>query len=81
MEQDQKKHHMITHDDDSTAVLSEGRELLSVCGHLHSAYGTGIVVLREGERKRRTLHMEGRREGRREEGRKGERDREKRKGS
>ena len=77
MEQDQKKHHMITNDDGSTAVLSEGRELLSVCGHLHSAYGTGIVVLREGGRKRRTLHMEGRRE----EGRKGERDREKRKGS
>ena len=41
---------MITHDDGSTAVLSEGRELLSVCGHLHSAYGTGIVVLREGGR-------------------------------
>ena len=24
--------------------------ILSVCGHLHSAYGTGIVVLREGRR-------------------------------
>ena len=30
------------------AALSEGRELLSVCGHPHSVYGTGIVVLREG---------------------------------
>ena len=39
--------------DDGTeqrSVLNEGRELLSVCGHLHSAYGTGIVVLREGGR-------------------------------
>ena len=43
------------------AVLSEGRELLSVCGHLHSAYGTGTVVLKEGGRGRRG--MEGERGG------------------
>ena len=33
-------------DTEQRAVLSEGRELLSVCGHLHFAYGTGTVVLR-----------------------------------
>jgi len=38
-------------DTEHRAVLSEGREVLSVCGHLHSAYGTGTVVLREGRRK------------------------------
>ena len=35
-------------DTEQRAVLSEGRELLSVCGHLHSAYGTCTVVLKEG---------------------------------
>ena len=35
-----------------------------MCGHLHSAYGTGTVVLKEGGR-------EGKREGRREEEKEG----------
>ena len=45
------------------AVLSEGRELLSVCGHPHSAYGTGTVVLREGGREGGRRGMEGERGG------------------
>ena len=55
-------------DTEQRAVLSEGRELLSVCEHIHSAYGTGTVVVREGGKERgkeggRDRGREGGREG------------------